>query len=167
MIRNCVVLLLLFCSAATAGDWQPDPTVKYTFTALPESVAPSTPAEDRWVESLTTKLRKGGADPKAVYRFARSSATFDVNGTRENHVYVSRDDPDIYFVVEENYARFIINFRDKSVGANNYGGSIFVPQSKSFCVLVLDKKGWPPGGIPIDSAPGNKATFEARSVSWH
>jgi hypothetical protein len=58
-------------------------------------------------------------------------------------VFVSRDDPDVYFVVEDTYARFIINFRTREVGARNYGGSIFIPPSKSFAVLILDKKDWP------------------------
>lgn len=168
MIRSCIPLGLLVSTLVIAGDYQPDPAVKYTFVASPEATTPATPAEDRWIESLMANLIKGGAHPNVVYRFARSTATFAINGSPQgNLVFVSRDDPDVYLVVEDTYARFIINFRTRDVGARNYGGSIFIPQSKSIAVLILDKKDWPPGGIPIDSAPGNKAAFEGRSVSWH
>jgi hypothetical protein len=159
---------LLLCVVAVAGDYQPDPAVQYTFVAQKESPASATAAEEHWVESLIENLRRGGANPSVVYRFSRSAATFAVNGSPQGDlVFVARDDPDIYLVVPDQYARFIINFRTEEVSARNYGGSLFVPLSKSFCVLVLDSKDWPPGGIPITSAPGNRARFEGRSVSWH
>jgi hypothetical protein len=83
----------------------------------------------------------------------------------EEPVFVSRDDPDVYLVVEDNYAWFTVNFRTQHVYA--YGSGLFLPPSRSFGVLIFDRKQWPPGGIPIESARGNQATFEGRSVSWH
>jgi hypothetical protein len=168
MIRIFALFVSLLCTTALAGDWQPDQNVKYTFIATPEAHTSSTVAEDQWIEDLIANLKKGGANPKVVYRFSKSMATFAINGSLQpDTVCVSRDDPDVYLVVKSNYARFIVNFKTKEIGANNYGGSVFVPPSKSFCVLVLDRKDWPPGGIPITSAPSNQATFEGRSVSWH
>jgi hypothetical protein len=159
---------VFLCTGAFAGDYQPDPAVEYTFAAAVETPASSTAAEDRWVETLIANLRKGGASPNVVFRFSKSAATFSINGSRpDDLVFVSRDDPDVYLVVEDLYARFIVNFETKDVSARNYGGSIFVPPSKSFCVIVLDSRHWPPGGIPITSAPGNHPRFEGRSVSWH
>jgi hypothetical protein len=111
-------------------------------------------------------LRKGGANPDVVYHFARSTAVFAINGSsQKNLVFVSRDDPDVYLVVEDNYAWFTVNFRTQHVYA--YGSGLFLPPSRSFGVLIFDRKQWPPGGIPIESARGNQATFEGRSVSWH
>jgi hypothetical protein len=168
MIRRFAPFGLLLCTVAVAGDYQPDPAVKYTLVAQQEPPVAPTAAEERWVESLIANLREGGANPKAVYLFSRSAATFAINGSSEDDlVFVSRDDPDIYFVVEDRYARFIVNFKTQDVSARNYGDSLFIPPSKSFCVLVLDRKYWPPAGIPITSAPGNQPTFVGRSVSWH
>jgi|SRR5712672_2645606 len=168
MISRSASLIFLLCTAATAGDWQPNPNIQYTLTIKHEANSSPTVGEDRWIESLLANLRKGGANPKVTYRFTKSTATFAINGSiQQDTVCVSRDDPDIYFIVNENYARFIINFKTGDVGANGYAGGIFVSPSKSFCVLVLDQKGWPPSGIPIASAPDNHATFEGRSVSWH
>ena len=168
MIRSFAFLGLLLCTLAVAGDYQPDPTVKYTFVAQQERSEAPTATEERWVESLIANLRKSGANPSVVYRFSKSVATFAINGSREDDlVFVSRDDPDIYFVVKDQYARFIINFKTQDVSARNYGGSLFIPPSKSLCVLVLDRKDWPPGGIPITSAPENQPTFDGQSVSWH
>jgi hypothetical protein len=162
------LMMLLWCTVAAAGDWQPGPSIAYSFIAPSETPASATVAEEKWIESLKVNLQKGGAKPNVVYRFAKSAASFAVSGSVQNDtVCASRDDPDIYFVVKENYARFIINFKTREVSANNYGGNIFVPPSKSFCVLILDSKAWPPGGIPITSAPGNHAIFEGRSVLWH
>jgi hypothetical protein len=163
---------VVLCTVAVAGDYQPDAAVEYTFVAPEEGPAPSTVVEDRWVESLVANLRKGGASPNVVYRFSRSAATFAVNGSSpDDLVFVSRDDPNVYLVVEDLdgglHARFIVNFATKDVSARNYGGSLFVPPSKSFCVLVLDLRHWPPGGIPITSAPGNQPRFDGRNVSWH
>jgi hypothetical protein len=168
MMRILSPLFVLFSALVMAGDYQPDPAVKYSFVASSEATTSATPAEDRWIESLKANLIKAGSSPNVVYRFRRSTANLAINGLPQGDlVFVSRDDPDVYFVVEDNYARFIINFRSREVSASNYGGSIFIPPSKTFAVLILDKRHWPPGGIPIDSAPGNKATFEGRSVSWH
>jgi hypothetical protein len=168
MTRGLAPFGFLLCAVAFAGDYEPDPAVEYTFVAPQESPAASSSAEERWVESLTANLRKGGANPSVVYRFSRSTATFSINGSPQNNlVFVARDDPDVYLVLEDLYARFIINFKTGDVGARNYGGSLFVPPSKSFCVLVLDRRDWPPGGIPITSAPGNQAKFQGRSVAWH
>ena len=168
MMRTLSPLLVLFSALVMAGDYQPDPGVKYTLVASSEATTSAKPAEDRWTESLKANLIKAGSSPNVVYHFTRSTAKFAINGSPQGDlVFVSRDDPDVYFVVEGNYARFIINFRTREVSARNYGGSIFIPPSKTFAVLIRDKRDWPPGGIPIDSAPGNKATFEGRSVSWH
>jgi hypothetical protein len=168
MTRKFALFGVLLCSVAFAGDYQPDPAVEYTFVAQPENPASPTPAEERWVESLIANLRKGGASPNVVYRFSRSAATFAINGaSQDNLVCVARDDPDVYLVVEVLHARFVVNFKTQDVGARNYGGSLFVPPSKSFCVVVLDRPTWPPSGIPITSAPGNQASFDGRSVSWH
>ena len=168
MIRALVPFTFILFNVALAGDYQPDPAIEYTFDAPQESPGGPTEEEKRWARSLTTNLRKGGGNPNVVFHFARSTATFSINGEPQvDFVFVSRDDPDVYFIVKDNYARFIINFKKKYVSARNYGNSLFIPPSKSFCVLVLDRKHWPPGGIPVSSAPGNQEIFEGRVVSWH
>jgi hypothetical protein len=61
MIRNCIPLGLLLSTLVIAGDYQPDPAVKYSLVASSEATTSATPAEDRWIESLKANLIKGGA----------------------------------------------------------------------------------------------------------
>jgi len=152
-----------------AGDWQPNPNVVHQFAAPPGAPSQPTPDENQWVEALVANLRRGGANPRFVYRFSRSSADYRVNGEASPlPIFVYRDNPDIFIVVAEDgrpYAKFVINFSDRVVGTYGHGTSLYVPPSKRFCVIVLDRD-WGIGGIPVIDDDENPQ-FRDRTVTWH
>jgi hypothetical protein len=165
--RSTALALLLFASAAVAGDWQPDPNFRHELVFRDEVPAPATPAEERWLDSLVAGLKRGGANPSSIHRFARSSATYSLNGRARDEVFVSRETPRIHLVVirsEPNLSTFVVDKDRKQVGVN-VGGSLFLPPSRSFCVVVLDGD-WPIAGIPVTGPPGDPS-FSDHSVTWY
>jgi len=165
----CFLLVLLYLAPAAAGDWQPDPAVRHRLVAEPELLRPATPSEDSWVDSLVENLRRGGASRNVIYRLSRSSATYDVNGQPSSlPVFVSRNNPNVYIIVDDAegvFAKFIVNFEDSTVSAYGHGHSLFIPRSRAFAVIVLDRD-WGIGGVPVRGDPGNPS-FEERTANWY
>jgi hypothetical protein len=163
------LLLLAPAALARADDWQPDPARRRELRVTDEAPAPATPAEDRWVASLVAGLARGGATPKVVRRFSRVSATYAINRERQTEdVYLSREAPRIYLVVGRSVpagAEFVADFQAKELGAFALGGSVFLPPSRSFCVVVLDADR-PIRGIPI-AVTADNPSFSDHSVSWY
>lgn len=163
------ILLLVSASVAVAGDWQPNPELKHRFVAHPETSQPATESENAWVESLVANLKRGGANPQVVYRLSRSSATYEVNGEPSTWpIFISRDNPDLYVIVNDTGrpgARFIVNFKDNTVSAYGHGTSLYLPTSRRFAAIVLDRD-WDIGGIPV-SGGENNPLFEGRTATWY
>ena len=163
------ILILVLASLAIAGDWQPNPELRHRLVAPLETPQPAFQGEDAWVDSLLAGLRRGGADPKFVYRLSRSSAMYEVNGEPSSwRVFVSRDNPDLFVIVNETGrpgARFIVDFKQSAVDAHGHGTSLFVPQSGRFAVIVLDRD-WGIGGIPVTGGESNPL-FRGRTATWY
>jgi hypothetical protein len=162
-----IAAALLVATSASAGDWQPNPNEKHYLLAPSESPAPATESEDRWVTSLLENLRRGRAKPDFVHRFARSSARYTINGEpQDGTVFVYRENPRVFLILNRGHpwADFVVNFEEAFVDAPGWG-TIYVPPSRSFCVVVFDHAS-SLRGIPVTGAPGNPS-FTGHEVSWH
>lgn len=163
-----IVTALLLVLPAWAGDWQPNPDLRYELNAPVEQPSKATATEDIWVESLVRGLRQSGANPAVVARFAKSQAQLRVNGElREGAVFVLRDNPDVYLVIDRSrrYAEFLFNFKQSAVYATGWGDAVHFPPSRSICAAVFDRSDWL-GGIPVTGDSKNPA-FSNRVATWH
>lgn len=161
-------MLVFWSVSVLAGEWQPNPGVRYELTAPPEQPSPATRSENAWVAALIDNLKEGGAKPDAVYRFSRSSATFKINGSPgDRTVFVSRDNPDLFLILDEDdptYVQFIVNFQAEEVSFAAFGRSVFLPRSRSFCVVILDRES-KLAGLPVTGGSENPS-FVGRTAAW-
>jgi hypothetical protein len=89
-----------------------------------------------------------------------------VNGVVTNRtVFVKRDNPALFLVMASGYAKFVVDFSTHRVDAGAFGGSMFVPQSARFCVVVLDRK-YGTSGVPVEGGPENPK-FLDNIASWY
>jgi hypothetical protein len=163
-------MVALVALSVAAGDWQPDPTHRFELQAPIEQPEQATSTEDRWVDHLVANLRKSGANPTVLFRFARSEARLTVNGTEsDSPVFVLRDRPDMFLVTESDpsgrvSAHFLVDFKNSTIQRPGWGEALYVPPSRSFGVAVFDSANWL-GGIPVNGGPGNP-NFADRVASW-
>ena len=80
-------------------------------------------------------------------------------------VFVKRDDPAVFLIMASGYAEFVVDFSSHQVSAGAFGGSIFVPKSARFCVVVIDRK-YGTNGVPVEGGADNP-TFLDNIASWY
>jgi hypothetical protein len=161
------IVALVLALPAGAGDWQPNPGVKNELIAPVEQPSAATSSENQWVETLIRNLKRGGANPAFVHRFSSSSAEYRVNGERrEGVVFIYRDEPDVFLIAssDASFAEFVINFKGHSVDSVSFG-TIYIPPSRRFCVVVFDRD-YSLRGIPVAGSADNPS-FRDRVASWY
>ena len=165
MLRTSTLFLAVVCATcAVAGIWEPNPAIRYELTFANESPAAATPAEDKWVASLLANLKRGGAKPQSVARYARSTATYRVNGDATNRtVFVNRDNPDTFLVGEGHSMQFVVDRKSHRIDLAVPGTATFLPRSLNFCVVVYPGG---VGGIPVMGGADNPK-FTEEMVSWY
>lgn len=161
-------IALLFMLPAWAGDWRPNPGLRYELSAPVEQPSKATASEDIWVDTIVKNLRHSGANPAVVYRFAKSQAEVRVNGVlRQGAVFVLRDNPDVYLIIDSSgrYADFLVNFKQSTVQATGWGEAVYFPPSRSIGAAIFDRADWL-GGIPVTGDSKNP-TFNDRVATWY
>jgi hypothetical protein len=164
---SCLVFGLLTAMLANAGDYQPNPNMRYELTGTTGSLPEETPSEQKWVDSLVRNLKQSGARPDVVYKFAKSRAQLRVNGVPSaTAVYVLRGRPELFLVMDPSgrYPGFLVDFKRNTVETAAWGEQLHIPPSRGFCVAVFDRPDWL-GGIPVTGGPDNPK-FGDRVASW-
>ena len=161
-------VLLLFLSPTFSGDWQANLEIRHRLTIPEEVPSPATASEDKWVSSLVRNLRKSGAEPNYVHRFARSKAKYYINNKiQDNLIFIYRKNKNKYLIINKTqpyYGKFIIDFKEKKIYASGVS-SVSVPPSRSFGAIVRKTKH---GlyGIPVNQDIGN-VDFAGKTVTWY
>ena len=163
-----IVIALLFMLPAWAGDWRPNPGLRYELSVPVEQPSKATASEDIWVDSMIKALRHSDANPAVVYRFARSEAQLRVNGVlRDGAVFVLRDNPEVFLVIDPSrrYAEFLVNFKLGTVVSTDWGDAVYFPPSRSICAAIFERADWP-SGIPV-AGDSKNPTFSDRVATWY
>ena len=159
--------LLAITPPAAAGSWWPNFERHYQFTYGDAESGRIDEAHRQWVESLVRNLTAKGGTVDHVAYFAKSSATFAIDGVAvKDAVFVREDDPR-QFLILYNYYAFLVDTAAEKVTVLGGGISFHTPKSAAFAVVVVPQ-GLKISGVPVPHPwfPWWDPFFFHGSVSW-
>lgn len=166
-MRRLVLALAIVASAASAGDWHPNPDERYRLV-VSGSGNPVTEDDKRWAESLVANLRKKGGIVRSWEIAPRyPSAIVTLNEASTDYRVFRQGDRSRYLLIERSRGResFLVDFDKKYVLAIGGIGTttVHVHPSERFAVVIYSHAALV-YGIPVSEY--SNATFEDQSASW-